>query len=286
VQSWLAKIENRSPAGCGELSHRLERPFRRLVSPAAEVQIVGFRKSLGWFAAVTSIVLAAPAGAATVVEGDPGGPLTGIAYDWQVTLEDGVDSAAVASFVGGKSWAHPMNPGLGSFGLDAGWTHTSNWIYLTVEEEREVRLELMPHDEVPDGIGGFMPDDLVPAFSLWTGVDDEGMDEHFYTQGEVPAFVDAPGFAFLDHADAGPGPFDGSSAVLFVTLPAGEYTVAVGGHDALPMTEHMVGYAFCVAGPEDPCPPPVTVPEPGLALQLLAGGGVLLTAARMRRRRA
>ena len=57
----------------------------------------------------------------------------------------------------------------------------------------------------------------------------------------------------------------------------------VGGHDALPPTEQTVGYALCITGPDDPCP---AVPEPGLALHLLAGGGVLLTAARVRRRRA
>lgn len=244
-------------------------------------------KRMRGFAAAAGFVLvalagAAPVGAATVVEGDPGGPLTGITYRWQVTLESADDAATVEGFVGGKSWAHPMNPGLGSFGLDAGWTHTSNWMYLVLEEEREIRLELLPNDDVPDGVGGLMPGDLVPAFSLWTGIDDEGLDEHFYTQGAVPAFVDAPGFAFLDHADMGPGPFDGSSAAVIRTLPAGEYTVAVGGHDALPPTEHMVGYAFCVAPVEDPCPP-VSVPEPGWALQLLAGSGVLLAAARVRR---
>jgi len=243
--------------------------------------MVRFKRRMRWFA-LAWLAVAMPADAATVVDGDPGGPLTGITYRWQVTLETADDSATVDGFVGGKSWAHPMNPGTGSFGLDAGWTHTSNWIYLTLAEEREIRLELLPSDEVevPDGGGAVMPGDLVPAFSLWTGVDDEGLDEHFYTQGAVPAFVDAPGFAFLDHADMGPGPFDGSSATLTVTLPAGDYTVAVGGHDALPPTEHMVGYAFCAAAVGDPCP---AVPEPGWALQLLTGAGVLWAAVRVRR---
>jgi len=236
-----------------------------------------------WISAVVvGCALASPAGAATVVQGDPGGPFSGIPYAWQITLEDGTDNAAVAAFVGGKSWAHPMNPGLGSFGLDAGWTHTSNWMYLDVVEERTVRLELAPNDMVPDTGDGFWSGELVPAFTLWSSVDDEGMDEHFYTQGAVPAFVDDPDFAYMDSADTGPGPFDASVATLVVTLPAGLYTVAVGDHDDTSLTEQNRGYTFCVAAVEDPCPPPVFVPEPGMALQLLAGAGVLLAAMRLR----
>ncbi|MDH3685767.1 MAG: hypothetical protein OEP95_06045 [Myxococcales bacterium] len=227
-------------------------------------------------------MLASPTWAVVVSEGDPGGPFSGIPYAWQITLETDSDGATVASFVGGKSWAHPMNPGLGSFGLDAGWTHTSNWMYLILEEERTLRFELSPNAEVPDTGEGFWSGELVPAFTLWSGVDDEGMDEHFYTQGAVPAFVDAPGFAYLDSVDMGPGPYDGSSATLEVTLPAGEYTIAVGDHDETALTEQNRGYSFCVANPTDACPPPVFVPEPALALQLLTGAGVLLAAIRLR----
>ena len=256
-----------------------------LTSGVAEVRFVDVVRRLGFGVAAALLFGSVPAGAEIVEYGDPGGPLTGITYTWQITLEDGADAAAVGGFVGGKAWAHPMNPGLGSFGLDAGWTHTSNWMLLTLDEERTVRLELIPNDEIPDGIGGFMSGELVPAFSLWSGFDDEGLDEHFYTQGAVPGFVDDPDFAFLDHVDGGPGPFDGSSAELIVTLPADTYTVAVGGHNAVSPTETMVGYSFCVAAPEDPCPATL-LPEPGWALQLLTGAGLLLPVARLRRRRA
>lgn len=220
------------------------------------------RRGRAWRAAAAALSVCGAAEAATVVEGDPAGPLTGIAYTWQITLEGADDGALVDGFVGSRSWAHPMNPGLGSFGLDAGWTHTSNWIYLVVEEERDVVISLAPSGDVPDGAGGFVADDLVPGFSLWAGADHEGMDDHYYAQGDVPHWIDAPGFAFLEHADAGPGPFDGSAAGLAVHLLPGEYTLAVGGHDAVAPSEHLVGYAL-------------SVPAPAAVLQALLGGALL-----------
>jgi hypothetical protein len=222
---------------------------------------------------VALVFLAADASlAATVTQGDLGGGL-GVTYTWQIALSGPGDSAEVVRAVGSKAWADPSNPGLGSFGLNAGWTHTSNWVYVNLAEAAEVEFSLAPNDAVSNGEGGFFAGDLVPAFSLWSGVDDDGTDDHYYEQGAVPHWIDAAGFAFLDHADEGPGPFDGSIATLTIELPAGEYTLALGGHDDTTLG-HLAGYTFEV----------VAAPEPGGAVQLAAALAMLAGLARLRPR--
>jgi hypothetical protein len=95
----------------------------------------------------------------------------GITYAWQLELSGPGDSGSVTGSVGSKSWADPSNPGLGSFGLNGGWTHTSNWIYLNLAQAAEVTITLEANAGVDNGQGGFYAGDLFPAWSLWSGVD-------------------------------------------------------------------------------------------------------------------
>ena len=194
-----------------------------------------------------ALAFASAAGASTTVAGDLVGGTGGITYAWQIALDDAFDVANVPGNVGSKSWADPSNPDLGSFDLNAGWTHTSNWIYLELAEDAVVRITLAPNADVPNTTGGFYAGDLVPATSLWSGYDDDGGDNHFYEQGEVPNWIDAEGFAFLDHDTTGPGPFASEVATIEIALDAGIYTLAVGGHDDT-TSGHRVGYTFSVQG--------------------------------------
>ena len=206
--------------------------------------------------------LGGAAQAATITAGDlPGGTgIGGVDYDWQLVLSGPGDSGSVTGQLGSKSWADPSNPGLGSFGLNGGWTHTSNWIYLGLAQAAEVTLTLSPNGAVDNGAGGFYASNLVPAFSLWTGIDNDGDDDHVYEQGAVPHWIDAAGFAFVDHADAGPGPYTGAVASLTLSLAAGDYTLAIGGHDDT-LAGHLAGYSFSASA----------VPEPTSAALLGAG---------------
>jgi hypothetical protein len=231
------------------------------------------RRSAALLGAAVPLLLAGAAAAGTVTPGDvPGGTGDGaIPYTWQADLTGPGDSVTIADGVGNKSWADPMNPDMGDFGLDAGWTHTSNWIHLELAAEADLTLTLAAKGDVPDGSGGTLAGDLVPALSLWSGADNDGDAQHFYEQGSVPSWVDAAGFAFLDHADTGPGPFAGAEAEVAGTFAPGVYTIAVGGHDEV-ASAHKAGYELRI----------VAAPEPGGAL-FLATGAAVLAAARRRR---
>jgi hypothetical protein len=229
------------------------------------------RRSFVHLAAASSLSAAGAAAAGTVTPGDVPGGSGGIEYTYQADLEGPGDSVTIVDSVGAKSWADPMNLGEGDFGFDAGWTHTSNWIHLEVAEAVDLTITLAAKDGVPDGVGGTLAADLVPAMSLWSGADNDGGSSHSYEQGSVPSWIDAAGFAFLDHLTTGPGAFDGDEAVVEVSLAAGVYTLAVGGHDT-ESSAHEAGYELTI----------VAAPEPGGAA-ILATGAAALAAARCRR---
>jgi hypothetical protein len=234
------------------------------------------RRSAALLGAAVPLFVAGATAAGTVTPGDvPGGTGDGgVPYTYQADLSGPGDLVTIVDSVGNKSWADPMNPDLGDFDLDAGWTHTSNWIHLELAAETDLTITLAPKDGVPDGSGGTLAADLVPALSLWSGADNDGNADHFYEQGSVPGWVDAAGFAFLDHADTGPGPFAGAEAEITGTFAAGVYTIAVGGHDEV-ASAHRSGYELSI----------VAAPEPGGALFLAAGAAVLAAARGARRRR-
>src|SRR5262245_58532105 len=111
------------------------------------------RRPAALLGAAAPLFFAGAAAAGTVTPGDvPGGTGGGgIPYTYQAELAGPGDSVTIADGVGNKSWADPMNPDMGDFGLDAGWTHTSNWIHLEVAEETDLTITLAPNAAVPDG---------------------------------------------------------------------------------------------------------------------------------------
>lgn len=167
----------------------------------------------------------------------------GIKYTFQMYLDSlaGPASETWSANVGSKAWSDPSNPP-GPLGVPMGWTHTSNWAYFSLNADANVQLSLSANAS-----------DLVPAMTLWRGADNNGGDFHTYAQNTIPAWVDAPGFAYLQHITTGPGPFGGASAILSLFLSAGEYTVAIGGNDNT-TAGHPAAYTFMINASPVPVP--------------------------------
>lgn len=158
----------------------------------------------------------------------PGEDGDGINYAFQIYLQGSPET--VTGTVGSRAWGE-------------GWTHTAVWGYIDVPTAGTYRLAVSSDAS-----------DMVPALTLYQGVDNSGGDNHVFDPLEVPVWVDEPGFAFLEASDQGPGPASGAATVITRFLQAGEYTVVLGGNDFA--TEgHQVGYSFTVA----PVPIPAAV---------------------------
>lgn len=167
----------------------------------------------------------------------------GIDYAFQMYLDpsSGLVTENQAGPVGSKAWSDPSNIN-GSNGIPLGWTHTSVWGYIRLQTDANVQISLSPN-------GG----DLVPAWSLWRGAENDGGNFHTYYQDAVPAWVDAAGFAHIDHVTTGPGPYSGQAATLSLFLTAGEYTIAIGGNDNN-SAGHQANYSFSVNASPVPVP--------------------------------
>lgn len=172
--------------------------------------------------------------------GETGG---GVDYNFQMSLDvsAGASSETWRSTVGSRAWSDSVNL-KGPLGIPLGWTMTSNWAYIKLLHDANVQISLTPDNS-----------NLVPGFSLWSGVDNSGGNWHTYEQNMVPFWVDAAGFTYLNHTTTGPGPFANQVATMSLFLPAGEYTVAFGGNDNT-TAGHQAAYAFTVSAAPVPLP--------------------------------
>lgn len=210
------------------------------------------------FGAICSILSPAASQAATIVQNAPT-PTTGIPYRWVVGM--GVnDSASFSRHVGAWSWEDESlfpNPG----DPVVGWTHTSDWVVITISEAARLTL-LIERDGTVPWPGPGLPDRLAstasmfPSFTIWSGMDSDGSQLHKYdNRSNVPWAED---LSFLDFAD--------NSMLGTVSktwdLPAGQYTVAMGSNS--PATDlDRQGYRTTLTT--------TAVPEPGSVGLLFCG---------------
>ena len=122
--------------------------------------------------------VAVQSNAATVVTPGDAGAIPGVidfSYDTYFLLGDD-HAASWSQDTDAYSWDHPSlanaNPALGN---QTGWTHLSRWIAFTLTSDANltIRIDAVSGVMYPDqnDPGNFLAagDDLIPAFTMWTG---------------------------------------------------------------------------------------------------------------------
>lgn len=202
--------------------------------------------------------------ASTIVTGTP--LETGIPYRHSISMS-GTDSAAVTRHVGAWSWEDNSLFNAGNGEPPVGWTHTSDWVALTLLEPAVLTLRLerqagvsAPTAQNPENVAGITS--MFPSFTIYGGTDTDGTQDHTFNNRGNIAWASV---AYMDHVDNSTETF----AQRTWNLPAGTYSIILGSN--APATDlNRQGYLATFT----------TVPEP-------AGGALaaLSAAVLLRRRR-
>lgn len=199
------------------------------------------------------LIAAATAGAATVSPTDPvpntDDPVTfepidgGVRYVWTVNM-GADDKADLQGSVGAWSWDEDSFPETAK-----GWTHTSNWVALRLTKSAKVTFRLFRKENVPVEGGGVAGNILYPAFTLYRNWDGDGGDKHTYNnRGNVEWAED---LEYLTHVENVNG---ATNSQLTIELPAGLYSIALGGNSPSTNREPAQGYGFEVTTKSLPSP--------------------------------
>jgi hypothetical protein len=182
--------------------------------------LAAFAVLAGWFGAAgahAGMPTAAVLGDVSFADPAP----AGISYEWTVFL-DKKEQAELVNAVGAKSWSEPSNPDGGK-----GWTHTSNWVALELTEPAKVKITVTRQQGVVNaaaGIAAVTRSALVPAVSVY-----EGWDET--TENEVHTYNNVGNFwSTVQYLGSAANEKGKSSVVYKVKLPAGRYSIAIGGN--------------------------------------------------------
>ena len=166
---------------------------------------------------------AAPAAAGNVGVGEVSlidiPPSVGVPYTWEARLGNN-ERVEFLFDVGAKSWNDPVNDE-GS----KGWTHMVNWVALELTEPARVKIRVVRQQGLirPDATYKLARNNLYPAVSVYSGQDHSTEHGHSFNQvGNFWADVDYLGHVTTSQSAAG-------KVVYRATLPAGLYTIAIGG---------------------------------------------------------
>lgn len=155
-------------------------------------------------------------------------PTVGVPYRWVVSL-GGNDSANASRHVGAWSWEDDSLFNAGSGEPPVGWTHTSDWVALSLTQAATFTLRLERDSNVPwpsaQDPNRLAPvNSMFPSFSIWSGWDEDGSQLHTYNNRGNVAW--AEDINFVDFID--------NSTQLLVertwTLPAGHYSIVLGSN--------------------------------------------------------
>jgi hypothetical protein len=174
---------------------------------------------------------------ATVSKSDPvpntypeDAPSTGgVGYAYTLLLGNG-DSGSLSDHVGAWSWEDNAlfgNPGQGA--QPVGWTHTSCWTAVSLEEASLLTITLerdanVPWPSVDNPDRKADTGSMFPSLTLWKGWDNDGSDSHTYNnRGRVSWAED---LSYVDHID------NSTDTTISRTwrLPAGQYSLVLGSN--------------------------------------------------------
>lgn len=176
--------------------------------------------------AIAALSSIAPLSQAAITYADP--YTEGSGYTWLVQLgANGSESTAgfdVTADVGIWSWRQS------SSSPSRGWTHTSDWARLTLTESASLTIVMGRNSSVgnPASPGTFLPTDMLfPSFSIWTGTYtyEEFGNNHTYLN-----LVDLGWAAGITGINGYVDNSTEETAILTLDLPAGDYTIALGGN--------------------------------------------------------
>ncbi len=158
----------------------------------------------------------------------PTGHDGGISYEWTVKMGK-KDKVSFVNHVGAKSYNEPppfYEPPY------TGWTHTSNWVALTLTDKTKLRIEVARQEGVPFTSGTSIVtarNMLVPALSVYSGHDNTSCEDHRYnTAGNV----DWSTVVFIGNQHNKKG----APVAVYETskkLNPGPYSIAIGGSPAV-----------------------------------------------------
>ncbi len=186
----------------------------------------------------------------------------GLPYRWQVAMA-GTDSGTATRHVGAWSWEDNALFNAAAGDPPVGWTHTSDWVLLTLNTASAFTLRLerqagvaAPSGADPANIAGI--DSMFPSFTIYSGVDHTGPDSHTYNNKGNVSWAD--GISYLDHVNNSTLP----AVERSWNLPAGVYSIVLGSNAPATDTNRQGYLATFTTTP---------VPEPSsfALLSLIAG---------------
>lgn len=159
------------------------------------------------------------AGTLTLLTASP----DGIPYRWKVVLGNR-GFVNFAASVGAKSASEPTNPP-----ATPGWTHTSNWVALTLTSAAVVTIQVGPGAPMENLFNNGMADsDLFPAISIYSGQDTTSAQDHTFNP------TGNGWWSTIRYGDNSRRSDPYTRVLTYKRwLPAGEYTVNIGGAAAL-----------------------------------------------------
>ncbi len=204
----------------------------------------------------------------TYVTGDP--VEGGVSYAHQVTI--GPKSAGhFSGHVGAWSWEdNSLFGGEGQGASPVGWTHTSHWLALRVQQDMNLTITMtrdanVPWPSVEDPGRKADTSSMFPSFTLWSNWDNDDGDHHTYNnRGSVDWAED---LVYRDHLDNSTQ--DTITRTYF--LRAGDYTMALGSNAPATNTNrqgYKISFATTEVNKADPASGGI-----GYAYTVVAGAG-------------